>query len=255
MSPVQTRAGASSGRAVKAAPKRSLFDSPEERPRKAFKANKKKEKQATEGHFYSKITSTNNSKKATPRRRSLENSTPMVVETGILNYFIRGRVEIGDPKNLDEIARGYLIMRPVPTDTDLTKRPLPDGLTARLVALPKKQLPQSTRDRFMAFVDETNMSYAQLAEGFLTSREYATKTAGTRHIPSPTPVGEGVYAIIQSESETHLAYISTLPEDKSKFQRELGFHDRGSFIISSKNPKFGGPAYARLPTPPDYPQK
>lgn len=180
---------------------------------------------------------------------------PEILETGILDYFIRARVGIEDPKNVDDIARGYLVLRPLRQDTDLTKRPLPDSLTSRLLAMPKKHLPQSSSDRFMAFVDEPGLSYSELASGFLASREYETKTMGERHVPSATPVGEGVYAITASGSESHLVYISTLPESKGEFQQSLGLQERGSFIICTKNPKFKSPPYAKLPEAPEYPKR
>ncbi|KAK8142570.1 hypothetical protein G3M48_008551 [Beauveria asiatica] len=251
MSPVQTRAGASTD-----VPKRGL-NSPTHNGRqeaqKVSDTKKDNDGNLTTLRSNRKDASLTDAKRPKLQGETSEKSMPEIVEMGILYYFIRGRVEIDEPKSLDDIARGYLIMRPLPKDTDLTERPLPDGLTVRLLALPKKRLPQSVRDRFMAFVDGTDISYSNLTSSFLSPREYETKTAGMRHVPNATPVGEGVYAIIQSENETHLAYISTLPENKSELQQQLGFHERGSFLISTKNPKFGGPAYARLPTPPEYP--
>ncbi|KAJ6787349.1 hypothetical protein PWT90_06349 [Aphanocladium album] len=242
MSPVRTRA--SIEKEAGDAPKRAA-DSKNDSKKKALKLDEKGIKAKKQ----------ENPPKQEQSQRDRSTDTPQVVETGIFNYFVRGKVEIEEPKTLDEIARGYLILRPLPEGADLTKRPLSDELAARLIALPKKQLPRHTKDRFMAFVDESNMTYEKLSEGFLGPREYATKTAGTRHVPGVTPVGEGVYAIITTENESHLAYITTLPEKIGSFQHDLGFYDRGSFIVSSKNPKFAGPAYARLPTPPEYPKR
>ncbi|KAM3522856.1 hypothetical protein MY4038_008437 [Beauveria bassiana] len=252
MSPVRTRAAAASGPGTQAS--KHGLDSSHGGSQKVAKTESRSDGKAESPASRSKSVSKADTNDKQLSQKAEENTAPEVVETGILNYFIRGRVEIEEPKTLDEIARGYLVMRPLPDDIDLSQRPLPESLTARLLALPKKQLPQSTSDRFMAFVDETGMSYSDLTEGFLAPREYATKTKGVRHVPSATPVGEGVYAILRGQNETHFAYIATLPEEKQDFQSELGFRNRGSFIISSKNPKFSGPAYARLPSPPEYPK-
>ncbi|OAA71242.1 hypothetical protein ISF_01793 [Cordyceps fumosorosea ARSEF 2679] len=252
MSPVRTRAAASD-RGTAQAPKHDLGSS-HGSSQKAAKTDSRGDGKAESAASLSKSASKADTKDKQPSQKAEDNTAPEVVETGILNYFIRGRVEIEEPKSLDEIARGYLVMRPLPDDIDLSQRPLPKSLAARLLALPKKQLPRSTSDRFMAFVDETGMPYPELAEGFLAPREYATKTKGMRHVPSATPVGEGVYAIVRAQKETHFAYAATLPEEKREFQRDLGFRDRGSFIMSSKNPKFSGPASARLPSPPEYPK-
>ncbi|KAM3497763.1 hypothetical protein MY10362_008893 [Beauveria mimosiformis] len=253
MSPVRTRAAVASGRGTAQAPKHDLGSS-HGGSQKAAKIESRGHGKVKSAASRSKSVSKADTNDKQLSQKVEDNTAPEVVETGILNYFIRGRVEIDEPKTLDEIARGYLVMRPLPDDIDLSQRPLPMSLTSRLLALPKKQLPQSTSDRFMAFVDETGMSYSDLTEGFLAPREYATKTKGMRHVPSATPVGEGVYAILRAQNETHFAYIATLPQEKQDFQRELGFRDRGSFIVSSKNPNFSGPAYARLPSPPEYPK-
>lgn len=42
-----------------------------------------------------------------------------ILEKGVLYYFIRGRVGIDEPKSVDDIARGYLILRPIPDDAKL----------------------------------------------------------------------------------------------------------------------------------------
>lgn len=178
-----------------------------------------------------------------------------ILEKGIINFFCRGRVEIDHPKELDDIARSYMILRPIPHDTNIDDKPLTNAVRARLLALPKKTLPKSGEDRFMAFVEKGDSTYDELAKEFLESKTYTTKTAGERHQPKATPVGEGVYAITATERETHLAYITTLPEQLGQVQKTLGVKSSGSFIISSKNPKYPGPAYASLPESPDYPDR
>jgi hypothetical protein len=116
-------------------------------------------------------------------------------------------------------------------------------------------LPQSGRDRWTAFVEKSGASFERLKGEFLASSEYETKTAGTRHTPSATPIGEGVYAITSTGRDSHLVYLLTLPEELGEVQREMGLKEKGSFIINTKNPQFPGPASARLPKDPEYPKE
>ncbi|PWI72229.1 hypothetical protein PCL_10852 [Purpureocillium lilacinum] len=178
-----------------------------------------------------------------------------ILEKGIIYFFIRGRVNVEEPHKVDDIARTFILLRPIATDAKLGSGPLSDAGTTRVLALPKKQLPMSGRERFMAFVDMAGASYDEIKGSFLASSDYETKTAGTRHTPAATPVGEGVYAITTTGRESHLAYMTTLPKELGEVQKKLGIKDQGSFILSTKNPEYPGPANARLPKGPEFPKK
>lgn len=177
-----------------------------------------------------------------------------VLEKGIVHFFFRARVNIDQPEEVDDIARSYIILRPMAPDSKLGDGPIGDAGNARLLALPKKVLPESGRDRFMVFVEKSGASFSELKEQFLSSAENQTK-AGTSHVPAATPAGEGVYVITTTGRESHLAYMLTLPEKPGEVQSELGLKEQGSFILSTKNPKFPGPANARLPQDPNFPEK
>lgn len=178
-----------------------------------------------------------------------------ILEKGIVYFFFRGRVGIDEPSSVDDIARSYIVLRPIEKDAKLSSGPIGDAGNTRLCVIPKKVLPQSGRDRWTAFVEKSGASFQQLKDEFLASSEYETKTAGTRHTPAATPIGEGVYAITSTGRESHLAYILTLPEELGEVQREIGLKEKGSFIITTKNPQYPGPANARLPKPPEYPKE
>lgn len=178
-----------------------------------------------------------------------------ILEKGIIYFFLRGRVGIDEPSSVNDVARSYLVLRPIEKDAKLGEGPIGDAGNTRLFALPKKVLPKSGKDRFMAFVEKANASFDTLKEEFLSSSDYETKTAGTRHTPAPAPFGEGVYAITTTGRESHLAYIITLPEKTGDLQEKMGLKQKGSFIISSKNPKYEGPSYAQLPEGPSYPKE
>ncbi|GAB1311499.1 hypothetical protein MFIFM68171_01709 [Madurella fahalii] len=178
-----------------------------------------------------------------------------ILEKGIIYFFFRGRVGVDEPSDVNEIARSHIILRPIEKDAKLGSGPIGDAGNTRVCVIPKKVLPQSGRERWTAFVEKSGASFQQLKEEFLSSSDYETKTAGTRHTPAATPVGEGVYAITSTGRESHLAYILTLPETPGEVQREMGLKEKGSFIISTKNPQYPGPANARLPKPPEYPKE
>lgn len=185
-----------------------------------------------------------------------EDETPAsILEKGIIYFFFRGRVGIDDPSSVSDIARSYMVLRPLPHGARLGEGEIGDAGNCRLLALPKKVLPVSGKDRFMVFVEKTQMSFKDLKDTFLSASDYTTKTAGTRHTPAATPVGEGIYAITTTGQASHLAYILTIPTKLSEVQQDVGLRERGSFITSTKNPKYPGPANARLPQGPDYPEE
>ncbi|KHO01371.1 uncharacterized protein MAM_00372 [Metarhizium album ARSEF 1941] len=192
--------------------------------------------------------------KPTDEATQTRKSTPSrVLEKGVLYYFVRARVGVESPRSIDDIARGYLILRPLPEGVQL-RGALPASATCRLIALPKKRLPAGPRERFMAFVEKSDASYDQLGSEFLKGEVYQTKTAGKRHSPDAMPVGEGVYVITTTGRESHLSYMATVPDSSGELQNALRFDKKGSFIMSSKNPEYKGPSFARLPKGPDYPR-
>ena len=185
-----------------------------------------------------------------------EDETPAsILEKGIIYFFFRGRVGIDDPSSIGDIARSYMVLRPLPHGAKLGVAEIGDAGNCRLLALPKKVLPISGKDRFMVFVEKTQMSFKDLKDTFLSASDYATKTAGTRHTPAATPVGEGIYAITTTGRESHLAYILTIPAELSEVQQDVGLRERGSFVTSTKNPNYPGPANANLPQGPDFPKE
>lgn len=184
-----------------------------------------------------------------------DNVPSNILEKGIVYFFIRGRVDIDTPSSVDEIQRTFMILRPLQTDAKLGEGPIGDAGNTRLLALPKKVFPQSGKDRFMVFVEKSGVSFEDLKTEFLEGKDYETKTAGSRHTPQATPVGEGVYALTSTGRESHMAYMLTLPEKREKVQEELGLKDKGSFILSTKNPEYKGPANAQLDKGADFSQQ
>lgn len=181
-----------------------------------------------------------------------------VLEKGVIYFFTRGRVGVEDPDSVQDLARSYFVLRPLPAGAKLTDGAIQDMKNNRLVALPKKVWPRSGKDRFMAFVEKASTTIETLKEEFFAGSDYTTKTTGTRHTPEVTPVGEGVYAMTSTgggQGTTHLAYMLTIPKDVGEVQKDMGLAEKGSFVLSIKNPESSSPANASLPESADYPKE
>lgn len=200
----------------------------------------------------SKVSAADNAVETSSKREQAVPSS--ILEKGIIYFFFRGRVGVTEPTDVADIARSYIILRPLPQGAKLGEGPIGDEKNNRMLALPKKVLPVSPRDRFMVFVEKANASMDDIKES-LSSSDYTTKTAGARHTPAATPIGEGVYAITQTGRDTHLAYILTIPHNLESVQKSVGLRKRGSYFTSAKNPKSSQPANASLPQGPDYPKE
>jgi len=181
-----------------------------------------------------------------------------VMEKGIIYFFTRGRVTVNDPESVQDLQRSFMVLRPLPPGGKLTDGAVQDVGNNRLIALPKKVWPKSGRDRFMAFVEKAGVTMDQLKEEFFQGSDYSTKTTGTRHTPEVTPIGEGVYAITYTGSgrtTNHLSYMLTIPQELGEVQKDVGIAEKGSFVLSAKNPTAKQPSYAALPQSPDFPKE
>jgi hypothetical protein len=183
-----------------------------------------------------------------------ENIIPStILEKGIIYFFFRPRVNVEDPHSMSEVARSFFVLRPTPKSAQLETGPLGDEDNCRLMMLPKKKFPSSSREREMGFVEKAKISLKTLQEKFIAESTYETQTRGERTTPEARPYAEGVYAIIKEGRSSHLAYMLTVPEKLGDIQMDFGLYGHGSFAIQSKNPKYPGPASARLPKEPEYP--
>ncbi|OJD25457.1 hypothetical protein ACJ73_03167 [Blastomyces percursus] len=176
-----------------------------------------------------------------------------ILEKGIIYFFFRGKVGVEEPEGVGDVARSFIVLRPLPPDAKLGQGTIGDNQNCRLLVLPKKVLPKSTRDRFMGFVEKAHTTVKSIRDSFLAI-EKETATRGTTYTPAATPIAEGIYVITSKNRTSHLAYRLTVPSELGEVQKDIGLQERGSFIASAKNPEYGGPETARLPQGPDYPQ-
>ncbi|KAK5105470.1 hypothetical protein LTS08_001747 [Lithohypha guttulata] len=174
-----------------------------------------------------------------------------IQEKGIIYFLYRGRVNIESPNSVQDIARSYLLLRPLPHGAKIGDGTIGDEHNCRLIAIPKKMLPVSGRDKWTAFVEKSNTSFKELKDTFMKGDDRQTQ-AGASHSPAATPAAEGVYAITSTGRDSHLAYILTLPEKLGDVQNDLGLRPQGSFVVSVKNPKAPGPANANIGIDPGY---
>ncbi|OOQ85015.1 BTB domain transcription factor [Penicillium brasilianum] len=179
-----------------------------------------------------------------------------VLEKGIIYFFFRPRVNVEDPEGVEDVARSFFVLRPMPLGAELGsgQGPVDKDARCRLLMLPKKKFPTSGKERDMGFVEKTNQSMKDLQENFIAGSTYQTSTRGERHVEEARPYAEGVYALTSTRRASHLAYVLTIPHEIGEIQENFGLHQRGSFIVQSKNPKYPGPSFARLPKEPEYPE-
>ncbi len=177
---------------------------------------KDEDKNVTEEGTGSKVSEADNAVEDCSKRDSVMPSN--ILEKGVIYFFFRGRIGIEEPTDVNDIARSYIVLRPLPQGAKLGDGPIGDAGNNRILALPKKVLPISPKDRFMTFVEKANIGMDDI-KSQLSSSDYSTKTVGVRHTPAAAPIGEGVYAITQTGRETHLAYILTIPSDLGEIQQ------------------------------------
>jgi len=187
----------------------------------------------------------------TTSKNTKSSTSSSILEKGIIYFFLRGRVNTDSPSSVSEIARTYFVLRP--TTSSSSNKP---ANHARLLAVPKKTFPKTGRERWISFVEKSGVSFPDLKDKFLKGDEHETKTRGTQHTPPAKPEGEGVYAITTTGRESHLCYILTRPDDLGEVQKKLGLKDKGSFIITTRNPEFPPPGgVGRLPEGPEFPEE
>ncbi|KAE8382883.1 hypothetical protein BDV26DRAFT_277804 [Aspergillus bertholletiae] len=179
-----------------------------------------------------------------------------ILEKGVIYFFYRPRVNVSEPHSLDDVARSFIVLRPIPLGSSLDhmQGSLETGTKCRLMLLPKKKFPTSGRERDMGFVEKAGQTMKELRETFIAGEKYETSTQGERTVPEAKPYAEGVYAITSAKRASHLAYILTIPTEVGPLQEDFGLHARGSWIVQSKNPKYPSPASAQLPKDPEYPE-
>jgi hypothetical protein len=148
----------------------------------------------------------------------------LVTEHGDIFFCYRPRVDVQQAHGPDDVQRFFAILKPV-------KKP-----SFRRIILGRKRLPAvEDHERTWGFVDLVTANAEEL-EDELDPYTYETKTRGTRVEPAARPAGEGVYAVVDHDGHTHIAYALELPEMPGPVQAELGIRLRASMIVTVRNP-------------------
>lgn len=178
-----------------------------------------------------------------------------ILEKGIIYFFFRPRVNVDDPQGVEDVARSFFVLRPTPLggELDHDQGPVDKDARCRLMMVPKKKFPTKPGEREMGFVEKADQTMKDLQENFFAAKTYQTATRGERTVGESRPYAEGVYAITSTKRASHLAYVLTIPAEPGEIQDTFGIYQQGSWVVSSKNPKYPGPSSAQLPKEPEYP--
>ena len=109
------------------------------------------------------------------------------------------------------------------------------GVYRRLL-VGRKRMPEPRRQRFWAEIERVCETGDELCED-LGRFEYDTKTRGPRVQPPARPAGEGIYALAEHGTHTHLAYRLEAPRRPGEVQRALRILPEASYIVAAFNPE------------------
>ncbi|RUS15457.1 hypothetical protein BC938DRAFT_476933 [Jimgerdemannia flammicorona] len=180
-----------------------------------------------------------------------EDSKPAtILESGHIYFFYRPKVDAKEANAVEDVQRLYFVLKPKHAKAGnakaSAKADASNSRKNRLVVVPRKKLPEThQKARYWGFVRKTAADVKDLAS-YLDEEKYETKTKGPRTVAPARPAGEGVYAIVEHDHHTHLAYVLTLPKQPGEVQEAFNITKEGSFIISVKNPDTTNPPYAGL---------
>jgi hypothetical protein len=241
------------GKATEDAPKDEKPASDGNEPR----SNKKESKQPQE--------LSKDEKTATEKDKQREEKHPEnVMEKGIIYFITRGRKGVQEPKSPQDLQRSFFIMRPLKPGAKITDKPqtIDDRYEAknRLLAVPKKVWPRSSKERYLSFVEKPRATMERFKIEFFTEAAFDIKSTSERKDePHVEMLGEGVYALSSTGSSSatthHLSYMLTIPYEINEVQRDVGLKKKGSFIISAKNPKQSGQNNPGLAKGAEYPKE
>jgi len=165
------------------------------------------------------------------RREAPRETVTSVLENGDVYFAYRPKVDKQTARSIDDVRRLYMILHARGKDV------------YRLIIIGEKRLPSVNGGgdrKTWGFVDKVAKDPEEV-EDELDPESYRTRTRGERQVPAARPAGEGIYAIVEHERHTHLAYVLELPHKPGEVQRALNIVKEGSYIIAVKNPETPSP--------------
>jgi len=166
----------------------------------------------------------------------------VMLESGLIYFFYRPRVQTGTVTGVEDVQRLYLLLCPKVHEG---KNVSNADSVKRLIIIGRKALPpikegHTQKDRVWCFVDMVTKNIDEIDE-VLGKQSYSTGTRGERTIDPARPCGEGMYALVKMQAHTHLAYVLELPTELGDVQHAFNIEKEGSYIISVKNPEVAAP--------------
>jgi hypothetical protein len=157
------------------------------------------------------------------------------LERGRIAFFFRPRIEAGDVRSPDDVARLMLVL--------VADAPR----CARLVVVGRKRLPDPSRhERTWAFVAEV-ADHPDALRGDLEARPYDTRTRGRRVRPDAHLLGEGGYAIARHDAHSHLVYALPPARRPPEAERLFNLRLEAGYIVAVRNPDAPAPPGTGLP--------
>lgn len=158
-----------------------------------------------------------------------------VLESGRIYFLYQPRVQHEEVASLDDVQRFHIVLSP------RGKR------VWRLLTIGRKHMPGigDGGERLWGFVEKV-ADDPRAVEDEMDRHVYSTKTRGERVQGPARPAGQGVYAIVDHGGHTHLAYELELPDAPGEVQRELAIEEKGSYVVTVKNPEAPSPPRAGL---------
>lgn len=165
------------------------------------------------------------------RNQAVEDA--VTVESGIIRFFYRPRVEELHPTSLDDVQRLLILLAPAGSHFQ------------RLIAIGRKRF-EAASGRLWGFVDL--VLTPKDMEAALAAQVYGTRTRGLRHLPAAERFASGDYSIALHRDHGHLRWnieagtndhIGLLKRDTSATRRirsESRLAASGDYIVTIANP-------------------
>jgi len=171
------------------------------------------------------------------KKEEKEELTSEILEKGFVYFFYKPKVDSDEVNSIDDVQRLFIVMWP---QGHMYKKNEPTTASRnykRIIAIPKKSLPDEKKhSRYFGFVEKVSQDISEIDKD-LNSRDYETKTKGSRHLDGARPVGEGIYSLISHGPHTHFVYVLELPKEIGEVQKAMHIAQEGSMIITVKNPE------------------
>jgi hypothetical protein len=108
------------------------------------------------------------------------------------------------------------------------------------------------------FVEKHGISVKDLKENVVAGNDMLpglkVSFRRTSHTPAATPIAKGIYVVTSTGRKSHLAYHGTIPEPLGEVQKETRINEKGSYVVSVKNPTPPAPENVSLPKGAEYPE-